>query len=53
MKKDKANHYNDIDKVYLKIWDLLTSGQLNRDAPFHIPVFTCGKEMDNSLIIVY
>ena len=54
MKKNKADHYNDIDKVYLKIWDLLTSGLLNRDAPFHIPVFTCGngKVCDSRLVVL-
>ena len=44
MQKDKPNYYNDLDKVYLKIWDLLDLGLKNRNAPFHIPVFICGKE---------
>ncbi len=44
MQKDKPNYYNDLDKVYLKIWDLLDLGLKNRNAPFHIPVFICGEE---------
>ena len=39
MEKNKPDYYNDLNKVYLKIWDLLDKGLKNRDAPFHIPVF--------------
>ena len=54
MTKNKANHYNDIDKVYLKIWDLLNYGLKNRDAPFHIPVFTTAnnKNCDSRLVVL-
>ena len=45
MQKNKPDYYNNLDKVYLKIWDLLDSGFKDRNAPFHIPVFICG---DNS-----
>ena len=41
MQKYKPDYYNDLDKVYSKIWNLLNSGLQNRDAPFHIPVFIC------------
>ena len=43
MKKNYPDFYNDLDKVYSKIWELLKSGYLNRDAPFHIPVFIYGE----------
>jgi len=39
VQKNKPEYYNDLNKVYLKIWDLLKKGLENRDAPFHIPVF--------------
>ena len=44
MQKNKPDYYNNIDKVYLKIWELLALGLKNRDAPFHIPVFICGNK---------
>jgi len=39
---NKPDYYNDLDKVYLKVWDLLDLGLKKRDAPFHIPTFVCG-----------
>jgi len=49
----KPNYYNDLDKVYLKIWDLIKTGLKNRNAPFHIPVFICGdKNKFNGRIVV-
>ena len=42
MQKNKPDYYNDLDKVYVKIWELLKIGLQNRDLPFHIPVFICG-----------
>ena len=42
MQKNKPDYYNDLDKVYLKIWKLLKIGLQNIDIPFHIPAFTCG-----------
>ena len=44
MQKYKPDYYNDLDKIYSKIWNLLKTGLQNRDAPFHIPVFICGNE---------
>mgnify|MGYP001261250770 CR=1 FL=1 len=44
MQKYKPDYYNDIDKVYSKIWNLLSYGLQNRNAPFHIPVFICSSE---------
>ena len=42
MKLKKPDFYNSLDKIYLKIWELLKTGLSNRDLPFHIPVFICG-----------
>ena len=53
MKKNKPYYYNDLDKIYSKIWDLLISGLKNRNAPFHIPVFICGnKDKPDGRIVV-
>ena len=53
MQENKPDYYNDLDKVYLKIWSLLNDGLKNRNAPFHIPVFICGdKEKFDGRIVV-
>ena len=53
MKKLKPDYYNDLEKVYSKIWNLLSEGLQNRDAPFHIPVFICNnKNESNGRIVV-
>ena len=39
---NKPDYYNDLDKIFIKIWHLLNLGLANRDAPFHIPTFICG-----------
>ena len=53
MQKNKPDYYNNLDKVYLKIWDLLKIGLKNRDLPFHIPVFICGdKTKSDGRIVV-
>ena len=44
MHKNKPIYYDDLDKVYLKIWDLLSNGLTNRDSSFHIPVFISGAQ---------
>ena len=44
MKLKKPDFYNNLDKIYLKIWELLKTGLSNRDLPFHIPVFICGHD---------
>ena len=44
MKLIKPDFYNSLDKIYLKIWELLKTGLSNRDLPFHIPVFICGQD---------
>jgi len=43
---NKPNYYNDLDKIYLKIWDLLEKGLANRNSSFHIPVFITGNQND-------
>jgi len=40
---NKPDYYNNLDKVYLKIWNTLNFGLIDRNASFHIPVFICGK----------
>ena len=53
MQNNKPDYYNDLDKVYLKIWELLKMGLQNRNLPFHIPVFICGnKEKSDGRIVV-
>jgi len=52
VQKNKPDYYNDLDKVYLKIWDLLKIGLENRDLPFHIPVFICGDKIKSDGRIV-
>ena len=44
MKLKKPDFYNSLDKIYLKIWELLKTGLSKRDLPFHIPVFICGQD---------
>ncbi len=46
MLKNNPDYYNNLDKVYSKIWDLLDYGLKKRDAPFHLPVFICGNVTD-------
>jgi len=52
VQKNKPDYYNDLDKIYLKIWELLKIGLQNRDLPFHIPVFICGNKVKSDGRIV-
>jgi len=54
VQKDKPEYYNDLEKIYLKIWQLLNSGLNNRDAQFHIPVFICNSvnKPDGRIIVL-
>ena len=52
MQKNKPEYYNNLNNIYLKIWTLLDSGLKNRDAPFHIPMFVCGKKPDGRIIVL-
>ena len=52
--QNKPDYYNNLDKVYLKIWKLLNEGLRNRDASFHIPVFICGdkNKFDGRIVVL-
>jgi len=54
VKKNKPDYYNNLDKIYSKIWDLLNDGLKNRNAPFHIPVFICGNKnkFDGRIVVL-
>ena len=54
MQNNKPNYYNNLDKVYLKIWELIKTGLKNRDAPFHIPVLICGSKnkFDGRIVVL-
>jgi len=53
VQNEKPSFYNDLEKTYLKIWDLLSAGLKDRNSPLHIPVFISGKEnKPNSRIVV-
>ena len=52
MQKNIPDFYNDLDKVYSKIWELLDTGLQNRNAPFHIPIFICGNKNNSDGRIV-
>ncbi len=44
MQKNIPDFYNDLEKIYIKIWDLLFSGFKDRNSNLHLPVFICGKD---------
>ena len=54
MEIKKPDYYNDLNKIYLKTWDLLENGLANRNAPFHIPVFICGNQniFDGRIVVL-
>ncbi len=52
MQKNTPEYYNNLDNIYLKVWELLNSGLKNRNAPFHIPVFTCGNKPDSRIVVL-
>jgi pyridoxamine 5'-phosphate oxidase len=43
---NRPDYYNNLDETYLKIWNLLENGLANRNSPFHIPTFVCGKNQN-------
>jgi 3-hydroxyisobutyrate dehydrogenase len=51
---NKPDYYNDLDKVYLKVWQLLKNGLKERNSPFHIPTFICGKNktFDGRIVVL-
>ena len=54
METNKPDYYNSLDKIYIKIWDLLEKGLLNRDSSFHIPVVICGQNnnFDGRIVVL-
>jgi len=52
--KNKPEYYNDLNKIYSKIWKLLNFGLRNRNAPFHIPIFISGSEnkFDGRIVVL-
>jgi pyridoxamine 5'-phosphate oxidase len=52
--KNKPDYYNNLDKIYFKIWELLNLGLQNRNAPFHIPVFITGdnNNFDGRIVVL-
>ena len=54
MQNKKPDYYNNLDKTYLKIWNLLENGLANRDDSFHIPVLICGenKNFDGRIVVL-
>ena len=54
MQKNKPDYYNDLDKIYSKIWNLLNLGLQNRNAQFHIPIFICGNnnKSDGRIVVL-
>ncbi len=54
MKLKKPDFYNNLDKTYLKIWELLETGLSKRNLPFHIPVFICGhgNNVDGRMVVL-
>ena len=54
METNKPDYYNSLDKIYIKIWDLLEKGLLNRDSSFHIPVVICGQSnnFDGRIVVL-
>ena len=54
MQINKPVYYNDLDKIYLKIWDLLKNGLADRNAPYHIPVFISGNQnkFDGRIVVL-
>jgi pyridoxamine 5'-phosphate oxidase len=52
VQNEKPPFYNDLEKTYLKIWNLLSEGLKDRSSPFHIPVFVSGRENKSSARIV-
>ena len=54
MQNNKPDYYNNLDKTYNKIWSLLKIGLKNRNTPYHLPTFICGKDnnFDGRLVVL-
>jgi pyridoxamine 5'-phosphate oxidase len=51
---NKSEYYNNLDKTYLKIWNLLEMGLAKRDSSFHLPVFINGNQniIDGRIVVL-
>ena len=54
MQKNKPDYYNNLDKIYLKIWELLKIGLQNRDAAFSYTSFYLWnkKKFDGRIVVL-
>ncbi len=54
MKNTKPDYYNNLDKIYSKIWSLLKIGLKERNTPYHLPNFICGYDnnFDGRLVVM-
>ena len=54
MQINRPDYYNNLEKTYIKTWDLLHKGLLERNNPFHIPVFICGNNssFDGRIVVL-
>ena len=54
MQLHKSEYYNNLDKTYLKIWNLLEMGLAKRDSSFHLPVFINGSQniIDGRIVVL-
>ena len=54
MQINKPDYYNNLEKTYIKTWELLDKGFLDRNNPFHIPVFICGNNnsFDGRIVVL-
>jgi len=54
VQNNKPDYYNNLDKTYNKIWSLLKIGLKNRNTPYHLPTFICGKDnnFDGRLVVL-
>mgnify|MGYP006153893373 CR=1 FL=1 len=50
----KPDYYNNLDKTYFKVWNLLKIGLRERNTPYHLPTFICGKndDFDGRLVVL-
>jgi pyridoxamine 5'-phosphate oxidase len=54
VQNNKPDYYNDLDKIYSKIWNLLKNGLKDRNASCHLPTFISGKDssFDGRLVVL-
>jgi len=54
VQKNKPDYYNNLDKIYFKIWYLLNLGSTNRKSSFHLPTFILGNndQFDGRIVVL-